>query len=91
LNNVDTNYEIENIPSCTAAHPDAPNTHKRSRNESTLEIALTRLRVTDDAGGAPAQTTMAAHQVGPCTDNDGGTPSMPLPRHRKNKIETWSG
>jgi hypothetical protein len=54
LNNVDTKYEIENISSCTAAYPDAPNTHKRSRNESTLEIALTRLRVTDDAGGVPA-------------------------------------
>jgi hypothetical protein len=61
LNNVDTNYKIENISSYTAAYPDAPNTHKRSRNESTPEIALTRLRVTDDVGGAPAQTTTAAH------------------------------
>jgi hypothetical protein len=85
LNNVDTNYEIESISSCTAAHPDAPNTHKRSRNQSTLEIALTRLKVTDDAGGAPAQTTTAVHQAGPCTDNDSGAASMPL--HRMAAVE----
>jgi hypothetical protein len=62
-----------------------PNTHKRSRNESTPEIALTRLRVTDDAGGAPAQTMTAAHQAGPYTDNDGGAPSMPM--HRTAAVE----
>jgi hypothetical protein len=39
----------------------------------------------DDAGGAPAQTTMAAYQAGPCTDNDGGAASMPL--HRMVAVE----
>jgi hypothetical protein len=39
----------------------------------------------DDAGGAPAQTTTAAHQAGPYTDNDGGAASIPL--HRTAAVE----
>ena len=54
--------------------PDAPNTHRKSRNKRSLEIMLTILKITDDAGGkdddggAPAQTTTVVHRGCPCTD-----------------------